>query len=70
MSPTFYAKDQPIWFQFRWQISNLFVWIARWIYPKNPDVEAFYLECIYDSLFYGRTVIRVNPFDPVDGEGE
>jgi hypothetical protein len=35
--------------------------VARWIYPDNPEVSAFYMQQYMDSLIYGQSVIRVNP---------
>ena len=40
--PQIRAKAQPKWFELRWRISNLLVQVARRIYPKSPEIEAFW----------------------------
>jgi len=55
------SKEKPRWFQFRWKLSNIFVKIAVKIYPENPEVKAFWMQQMIDSLILGRSVIRVNP---------
>jgi hypothetical protein len=37
------AKDRPRWYQFRLGVSNLLIRLARRVYPKNPEVLAFWL---------------------------
>jgi len=55
------AKEKPKWYQLRWKLSNIFVKIAVKIYPENPEVKAFWMQQMMDSLILGRSVIRVNP---------
>lgn len=55
------AKARPKWYQLRWKLSNLFVRIARRIYPENPEVTAFYLQTMTDQLIYGQSIVRVGP---------
>jgi len=47
------AKEKPKWYQLRWKLSNLFVKIAKWIYPENPAVKAFLLKKLTDFMIYG-----------------
>lgn len=57
------AKDQPKWFQFRWKLSNLFVNVARLIYPRNPEITAFVMQQYTDMAIYGKAITRVNPLE-------
>ena len=58
-------NDRAKWFQFRRKLSSFFVTIARKIYPKNPDVDAFFLECFMDQVIYGKSVVMVNPTEDI-----
>lgn len=62
------ANEKPRWYQFRWKLSNLIMRIARKIYPDNPEVKAFYLQCIYDQMIFGKSIVRINPLDLGDEE--
>lgn len=55
------AKAKPKWHQFRWRISSWLVRLAQKIYPKNPDVTAFYTQVMVDQAIYGKSVVRINP---------
>ncbi len=57
------AKEQPKWYQLRWQLSNFFMKVARAIKPDNPEVTAFYMEQMHDFMIYGKTITRVSPMD-------
>jgi hypothetical protein len=57
---------KPKWFQLRFKLSNLFMSVARLIYPQNPDIRAFYVQLMMDQLIYGESIIRVNPKDVND----
>jgi len=54
------AKEQPKWFQFRWRLSNLFMCIARAIYPENPEVTGFIIKMIAEQFTYGNAVTLVD----------
>ena len=55
------AKDKPKWYQIRWKLSNLFVNIGRKIYPRNPEVDAFWMQLMMDESIYGNAFVRVDP---------
>ncbi len=55
------AKSKPRWYHLRWRLSNLIVCLARWVYPENPEVTAFYLQIITDQIIYGKSFVRIDP---------
>jgi len=55
------ATKKPKWYNIRWKLSNLFISLARIIYPRSPEVRAFYMQQIIDSMICGKSIIRVNP---------
>lgn len=57
------SKQKPLWYQLRWKLSNLLVWVARKVYPQNPETTAFYMETLTDQLIAGRAVVRVDPME-------
>ena len=57
------AKAKPKWYELRWKLSNLFVRIARRIYPENPEVTAFYVQTMTDQLIYGQSIVRIGPYE-------
>jgi hypothetical protein len=57
------AKNKPKWHNLRWKISNALVKLARKIYPRNPEVDAFMLQIISDQIIYGRSMVRISPED-------
>lgn len=64
----FRSTDKPKWYEFRFILSRRIVQLARWIYPKNPDVDAFYMTLFHDQMIYGRAVIRVEPTEGIADE--
>jgi len=54
------AKEKPKWYQFRWKLSNMFVIIAKKIYPESPEVRAFYMKQLSDMMIYGNVITRVD----------
>lgn len=56
------AKEKPRWYQLRWKLSNLFMCIGRWIYPKNPEWQAFLMQLTLDQMLYGGAMVRIDPF--------
>lgn len=59
----FVSTEKPRWYQFRYRLSRFLVIVAKKIYPKNPDVIAFHLQLFYDSLIYGKAVVRISPLE-------
>jgi len=55
------ALDKPKYYQLRWKLSNLFISIASKIYPRNPELKAFYLQMLTDQMFYGKSIVRIDP---------
>ena len=55
------ATEKPKWHNLRWNLSNALVGLARWIYPRNPEVNAFMMQVMTDHMIYGQSVVRVNP---------
>ncbi len=53
--------ENPKWHDLRWRLSNALVGVARRIYPRNPEVNAFLAQVVIDQMIYGRSVVRVNP---------
>ena len=37
--------------------------LARKIYPKNPEILAFWMDIMMDELIYGKSVIKIDPID-------
>ena len=35
--------------------------LAQRFYPKNPDVQAFYMQILRDMAIYGAAFLQVNP---------
>lgn len=62
------AKEKPKWYNYQWRLSNLFIWIARKIYPANPELNAFMLQMLSDQMIYGQSIVRVNPTKFMDAE--
>lgn len=60
----FKAKERPRWYQFRLKLSNAFVWLARKVHPRNPEVYAFTTELMMDAMITGRSIVRVDPCSP------
>jgi hypothetical protein len=58
------AKEDPKWFQFRWRLSNQLMRLAQWIYPPNPNVQAFLMQQMYDQIFYGKSCVKIERVDP------
>jgi len=50
------VKEKPKWYQARWKLSNLLVFIARKIYPENPEVMAFVIKQMTDMAIYGGSI--------------
>jgi hypothetical protein len=65
------AKARPNWRQIRWKVSNALLDLARWIYPENPEVKAFFMQMVMDQMIAGKAVMRVDPhrFDGKEGPG-
>lgn len=57
------TKIKPKWYQLRWQLSNLILKIARLVYPPNPDVWAFMVQCQMDMMVTGKAITRVDPME-------
>ena len=55
------ATKRPKWYNFRWQLANVLVKLARKIHPKNPEVEAFMLQVAMDQILYGQSITRIAP---------
>lgn len=55
------TEIKPKWYQFRWKLSNLFLWIAKKIYRENPDVWAFFSKITMDKMITGKSFVRVDP---------
>ena len=55
------ATEKPKWHDLRWKLSNALVWLARRVYPRNPEVNAFLMQVMTDQMIYGQSVVRVNP---------
>ena len=55
------AIEKPKWHNIRWKLSNFAVRVARWIYPENPEVKAFFMQIMIDQMIYGQTVTRIDP---------
>ena len=55
------ATEKPKWYNFRWNLSNSVVRLARWIYPENPEAKAFLMQVVTDQIIYGHAVTRVSP---------
>lgn len=54
------ATEKPKWHDLRWKLSNALVGLARRIYPRNPEVNAFLMQLMTDQMIYGQSVVRVN----------
>ena len=54
------ATEKPKWYNFRWNLSNSVVLLARWIYPENPEAKAFLMQVVTDQIIYGHAVTRVS----------
>lgn len=61
-------KTKPKWYELRKRLSNGFVWVARKIYPENPEVFAFFMKTSMDAMIYGRSIIRVDPVSELEEE--
>ena len=55
------AIDRPMWYHLRWGVSNMLIRLARRVYPKNPEVRAFWMDLMMDELISGRAITRVDP---------
>ncbi len=66
----FVVKEQPLWYQFRWKVSNLLVRLAKKIYPENPEVQAFYLKLLSDYMIYGGAVTHINMSEMLKDEAK
>lgn len=55
--------EKPRWYQFRLNLSNRLVWLAKKIYPENPKVYEFFMKQMVDYAIYGGAVTRVDPKD-------
>ena len=55
--------DKPRWYDLRWRLSILFVRVAYKIYPKNPEVTAFWMDLVMDHMITGKSIVRINPID-------
>jgi len=56
-------SPKPKWFQFRRRLSNWFLWLAKKIYPENPEVWAFFCKIMVDTMITGQSIVRVEPSD-------
>jgi hypothetical protein len=54
------AKEKPRWHQVRWRLSNIFVRIAKKIYPENPEVMAFFIKQMTDLAIYGGSITHID----------
>ncbi len=59
------ATEKPKYYQLRWKISNLFMRLARRVYPESPEVKAFYLQMLHDYMIAGKFVTRVDWKDTI-----
>lgn len=62
------CKEKPGRYQLRWKFSNKLVWLARKIYPENPEVKAFWMDVMADQMIAGQAIVRVNPMDTKNRE--
>jgi hypothetical protein len=53
--------NKPKWYNLRWKVSNALVRMANRVYPKNPEVTAFWMQAMSDQMIYGHSVVRVKP---------
>jgi len=55
---TFKVKEKPLWYQFRWRLSNALMGVARWVKPDNPEVMAFLMEVATEQAIMGSALVK------------
>ena len=57
---TIKLKDRPKWYQFRTRLANVFIKIARWIKPGNPEMMAYLTEQMVEMELSGMAIRKVD----------
>ena len=57
---TIKLKDRPKWYQFRTRLANVFIKIARWIKPGNPEMMAYLTEQMVEMELSGMAIRKID----------
>lgn len=57
---TIKTKDHPKWYEFRTKLANVFIKIARWIKPGNPEMMAYLTEQIVEMELSGMAIRKID----------
>jgi hypothetical protein len=59
----FTPKKKPKWYELRKCAARLLVRCAQKIEPTSPDVAAFHMQQMMDTMITGGAITRINPID-------
>ncbi len=53
--------SKPKWYQFRKKLCKWLVDLARWVEPRSPEINAFYVQQMLDMMITGCSITRIDP---------